>query len=95
MNLQRKASGTNGWVSLFQKIVAGPDTSTTTVINPTTAYGFINYEACTAASTLYACTTCFSGRPNNIFSVTLTSADVGAFIGSEIKYCHDNTIADF
>lgn len=52
--------------------------------------GNLVYEACSAASTIYACTTCFAGRPNNIFSVTFDSGDT-TYFGSAITYCHANT----
>lgn len=61
--------------------------STTSVYNPN------YYEACTEATTIYACKTCSSGRPTNIL-VTIASADATYFT-SDITYCHDNTDTNF
>jgi hypothetical protein len=91
LNYRRKSSGPTGtWQNLFLRLSTN---------NPATSatgdYGFgTNYETCTAASNIYTCTTCFSARPNNIYSVTL-SATEAAFFGSEIKFCHNNLNSDF
>jgi len=101
LTFQRKVSTLVGWKSLFIRIddstagkTGGPllaNQAVTTDYNPTFDFaGKINYEACTAASSLNTCTTCFSGRPNNIISVTLSATDASYF-ASAITYCHDNT----
>lgn len=86
MNHNRKLSGATGWVSLFIE-KSGAFTGTYT-----TAYYPTNYEACTAASNIYTCTTCFAVRPDKIMSVAL---DTNAYFGSANTYCHDNTNIDF
>lgn len=94
MTFQRKATGIIGWKSLFVQLNDGIATGGSADNSDTQDYNINNYESCTAASTIYACTTCFTGRPNNLFSVTLATADT-TYFGSAITYCHDNTITDF
>lgn len=102
MTYQRKVSVAVGWTSLFVRLndgslTGGPltDQAITTPYNPTFDFGtIINYEACTAASGINTCTTCFAGRPNNIILVTLSAADA-AYFTSAITYCHDNTDVNF
>jgi hypothetical protein len=92
LNLYRKATGVIGWKSLFIRITDNDATNTNTAdYNVGTS---MIYEACTAASNIYTCTACFSARPNNIFSVTL-SATEASYFGSAITYCHDNTNSVF